>query len=446
MKLGTFIGGIHPNDFKQYTKALPIVEQKASMEVVFPLSQHIGKPAKAIVKAGDKVLRGQMIAEKDGFVSANIFSSVSGTVKIIEPRMTVGGSRAVGIVISNDGKNECVKGFDEPQDYKNLTKDELLKKIDYAGIVGLGGAGFPTSVKLMPKDPDAIEYIIINGAECEPYLTSDYRLMLEKGEQIVEGAKIILSLFKNAKLIIGIEDNKPEAVEKMRKLTSSDDKITIKELKTKYPQGGERTLIYATTGRKIYSEMLPSDVGCIVDNVASTYAVYQAVVMNHPLVDKIISVSGNGINKPCNLLVPLGTYYADIVETAGGLKSETTEIISGGPMMGMAMFDLNVPVSKTASTLLCLEDKTAEKQVHTACINCGKCVEVCPGRIVPKLAYKYAVNNDMDNFVKVNGMECCECGCCSYVCPAKQDMVQAMKTMRQKVMAERRRKKASVNG
>ena len=301
MALFTFSGGVHPDDGKEYAKNSPITEYLPKGDVVLPVGQHIGAPAKPIVQKGDQVLAGQKIAEAGGFVSANIYSSVSGTVKAIEPRVTPAGAKVNAIVIENDGEFKEAEFKAKP--YQDMTRDEVLAAIKDAGIVGLGGAGFPTHVKLAPKDPDAIEYIIVNGAECEPYITGDYRIMMETPEVLVEGLNIVLDLFPKAKGIIAVEDNKKDAIAKVSDCVKGDARISVAELKTKYPQGAERSLIYATTGRAINSSMLPADAGCIVDNVATIVAVKEAVKEGRPLFRRVVTVTGDAVESPKNLLV-----------------------------------------------------------------------------------------------------------------------------------------------
>ena len=304
----------------------------------------------------------------------------------------------------------------------------------------MGGAGFPTHVKLAPKDPSKIEYVLVNGAECEPYLTSDYRRMLDESDKIVDGLRIMLTLFDNAKGYICIEDNKPECIAKLKEMVKDIPRIEVKELLTKYPQGGERTLIYAATGREINSSMLPADVGCVVDNVDTVTAIAQAVLEGRPVMSKIITVTGDGIRNPKNIKVPTGTDMAELVEAAGGLKENTAKVIAGGPMMGFAMYDLHVPCIKTTSACLCLEKDPVSQAQHTACINCGRCVSVCPGHVLPARLATFAEHGDMESFQKFDGMECCECGCCSYICPAKRPLTQSIKSMRKMVLASRKKK------
>ena len=440
MGLATFKGGVHPYEGKELSenKQVQILMPKGDM--VYPMSQHIGAPANPLVKKGDKVLVGQKIGEAGGFISANVICSVSGTVKAIEPRRVANGSMANSVIVENDGEYTTIEGLGADRDPAKLSKQEIRDIVKEAGIVGLGGAGFPTHVKLTPKDENAIEYILVNGAECEPYLTSDYRMMLEEPEKIVGGLKVILQLFDNAKGIIGIENNKPEAIKILKDLVKDEPRIEVCELLTKYPQGGERSLIYATTGRKVNSSMLPADAGCIVDNIDTVIAIYMAVCKTTPLMRRIVTVTGDAIADPVNFNVKIGTAFPELVEAAGGFKTEPEKLIAGGPMMGMALFDLNIPVTKTNSALLCLTRDEVAASPETPCIRCGKCVSVCPSHIVPVLMMKAALKGDCEGFEKLSGMECMECGSCTFVCPAKRPLTQAFKEMRKTVAANRRKK------
>ena len=436
----TFRGGVHPYDGKDLSKEKPVRELLPGKELVYPLSQHIGAPAKPIVTKGDHVQAGQKIAEMGGFVSANIHASVSGTVKEIKKVRNNVGSMMDAIVVENDEKYETVE-FQSVQSLDTLSKEEILERIKEGGVVGMGGAGFPTHVKLAPKEPDKIEYVLVNGAECEPYLTSDYRRMLEQPEWIIGGLKCILKLFDNAKGYICIEDNKPDCIAKMTEMVKDEPKIEVRTLKTKYPQGAERCLIYAVSGREINSSMLPADAGCVVDNIDTVCAVYRAVMAGEPVMDRIVTVTGEAVADPCNFKAKMGTSFADLLEAAGGLKQPAKKIISGGPMMGFAMFDYHVPVVKTSSAMLCMtEDDISEKE-STACINCGRCVNACPARLVPSRLATYSEHGQAELFEKHHGMECVECGCCSFVCPAKRPLTQSMRSMRKMVMANRRKAK-----
>ncbi|WP_124067956.1 electron transport complex subunit RsxC [Clostridium sp. E02] len=439
MGLATFKGGIHPYEGKELSESKSVQVLQPKGEMVFPLSQHIGAPAKPLVAAGDQVLVGQKIGEPGGFISAYVISSVSGSVKTIEPRMVANGSMVPSIIVENDGKYQTVEGFGADRDPKSLSKDEIRNIVKEAGIVGLGGAGFPTHVKLTPKDETKIDTIIVNAAECEPYLTSDYRMMLEESESIVKGLNIMLQLFDNAKGVIGIETNKPEAIKRMTELVKDEPRITVCPLKTKYPQGGERSLIYAVTGRKINSTMLPADAGCIVNNVDTAISIYYAVAKSTPLIRRIITVTGDAIVHPQNYEVRTGTNYRELLEASGGFKTEPEKVISGGPMMGQALFHMDIPVTKTSSALTCLTTDEVAINAPTACIRCGRCVTVCPSRVIPQMMMDAAESSDMDKFLKLDGMECCECGCCTFICPAKRPLTQAFKEMRKAVVASRKK-------
>ena len=421
----TFVGGIHPYDGKDLSKDKPIQDILPKGELVYPLSQHIGAPAKAIVEKGERVLAGQKIAESGGFVSAPVYASVSGTVKAIEPRRVVTGDLIMSIVVENDEMYEDV-GFYPSAPLEKLSREEIIDIIREAGIVGMGGAGFPTHVKLSPRDPQKIEYVIANCAECEPYLTSDYRRMLEEPEKLIGGLKIILKLFDNAQGILAVEDNKPDCISLLRQLTKDEPGISVKALKTKYPQGGERQLIYATTGRKINSTMLPADVGCVVNNVDTIVAVYRAVMEGRPLIERIVTVTGDAVTSPRNFRVRIGMSYQEILDC-------------GGPMMGFGMFDLNVPTTKTSTALLGLSRDDVSAMEPGPCINCGRCVEVCPGRVIPSRLADYAERFDEEAFLENHGMECCECGCCSFVCPAKRPLTQEIKSMRKLQLAKKKK-------
>ena len=438
MALLTFKGGIHPDDGKELAKHKEIVELKPKGDLVYPVSQHIGAPAKPVVEKGDHVLKGQMIAEAGGFVSAPVYASVSGTVKSIAPHLNPTGGTVNSIIVENDGEYEEVE-YPEVKPLEEMTKEEILETIGNAGIVGMGGAGFPTRVKLSPKEPDKIDYVIANCAECEPYITADYRAMLEMPEKLVGGMKIVLKLFDNAKGIFGVEDNKPDCIAKLKELTKDEPRMEVLALKTKYPQGGERQLIYATTGRAINSAMLPADAGCVVDNVATMVSIYQAVAEGKPSMERIVTVSGDAVNEPGNFKVPFGISHAELVEAAGGFKTEPEKLISGGPMMGFAMVSLDVPVTKTSSSILGFTKDEVAKFEPTACINCGRCVQVCPSRIIPSRLADYAKRHDEVSFVAMNGLECVECGSCSYVCPAKRQLKQAIGSMRKTALANRKK-------
>ena len=444
MGLATFRGGVHPFEGKELSMDRAVTVLKpTSGEMVYPLSQHIGAPAKAIVKVGDEVLVGQKIAEAGGFISAVVVSSVSGKVKKIEPRVTAGGAKSISIVIENDGQYTAVEGLGEDRDVTKLSKQEIRDIVREAGIVGLGGAGFPTNVKLTPKDESKIDYIIVNGAECEPYLTCDYRMMIEEPERLIGGLKVMLQLFENAKAVIGVENNKPKAIEKLRALVKDEPKISVEALRTKYPQGGERSLIYAVTGREINSSMLPADAGCVVDNVNTVMAIYDAVCKRTPILERVITITGDAIKEPQNFKVRTGMNYNDIIEAAGGFVGEPKKILSGGPMMGQAMYTTDVPVTKNSSSLTCFLEDEVEKNPESPCIRCGRCGEVCPEFLVPVLMMQTCMAGNSEGYEKLYGMECIECGSCSYICPARRPLTQAFKQMKRRIGEERRQKAAA---
>lgn len=439
MKRKTFKGGAHPYDGKKMSRDCPIEILNPGDTLVYPLSQHIGAMAKPLVKAGDRVLVGQKIAEKGGFISANIHSSVSGTVKAIEKRLVATGGMVDSIIVENDGMyEEAAPIFSGNPD--ELSKDEIIKIIEEAGIVGMGGAGFPTNVKLSPKNADIIDSIIVNGAECEPYLTSDYRRMVEQTDKLVKGLKIVLKIFPDAKGYFGIEDNKPEAIEALLKATENEDRIEVVPLKTKYPQGGERSMIYAVTGRKINSKMLPADVGCIVHNVDTIYAIYNAVYNGKPLIERIVTITGDAVSTPKNFQVRIGTSFRELIDAAGGFTTEPEKIISGGPMMGFSFFNIDVPVVKGSSSLLAFIKDDVSHEEPSACIRCGRCAAACPEHLLPMKLAALAGQNEPEEFKKLGGMECVECGCCSYVCPAKRQVTQSVRSMKELIIASARKK------
>lgn len=435
----TFVGGVHPYGGKELTMDKPIKPVLPKGDLVYPLSQHIGAPAKPVVAVGDSVLTGQMIAEAGGFVSAPIYATVSGKVKAIEPRRLATGGMCQSIIIENDGKYDAVE-MKPGKPYEEMSAQDKIEAVRNAGIVGMGGAGFPTAVKFAPKEPEKIEYVIANCAECEPYLTSDYRRMIEDPEQLIGGLKIAVSIFPNARGILAVEDNKPEAIAKLEELTRDEDKITVKALQTKYPQGGERMIIHACTGRDINSRMLPADVGCIVDNVDTLCAVYRAVMRGEPLMERIVTITGDAITDPCNYRVRIGTNYKELIDAAGGFVKEPAKIISGGPMMGFAVFDLDVPTTKTASAMTCLTEDVVAELAPSACINCSRCVDVCPEHLIPKNLADAVEHNEEEKFLHQYGMECIECGSCSYICPARRQLAQLIKGMRKIQMGKMKKK------
>ena len=438
MTLYTFKGGIHPYDGKDLSRDMPIMELTPGKELVYLLAQHIGAPARACVSKGEHVLVRQKIAEADGLVSAPVHSSVSGTVKAIEKRKNAAGDLVDAVVIENDEKYESVP--DAPAvSLDDLTPEEIRKRIREAGVVGMGGAGFPTHVKLSPKEPEKIEYVLVNGAECEPYLTSDYRCMLEYPDEIVKGLECILKLFDKAEGVICIEDNKPEAITVMERAVREHARMRVAVCKTKYPEGAERCMIDAVTGRKVNSSMLPADVGCIVDNIDTVIAIHDAVLLGRPLIHRIFTISGDAIVDPRNYSVPVGMSYQEIIDRAGGFRSQPEKVISGGPMMGFSLYDLSIPVTKTSGAIVCFKNDVVARSVETPCIKCGRCVRGCPARLLPYKLCDYAEHGDMERFEEAYGLECVECGSCSFSCPAKRPLAANIKAMRNIVLASKRK-------
>lgn len=441
MKLLTFKKGVHPPHGKHLTEKKPIEEYLPKGDLIFPLSQHIGAPCNALVKKGDKVLVGQKIGEATGFVSAPIYSSVSGTVKNVTPMATAMGTKAMSIIIENDNAYEkCSEKLNE-KNYTELSNEEIIAIIQEAGVVGMGGATFPTHVKLNPPKDKEIDSIIVNAAECEPYLTCDHRLMVEEGEKIVQGLKIILKLFPKAKGYIGIENNKPDAISIMSDLVKNESNIEVSSLKTKYPQGAEKQLIYSVTKREVPSGKLPADVGCIVQNVGTIYQVYRSVVLGEPLIERIVTVTGEAIKEPKNLKVKIGTSVRELVEEAcGNLKDNPVKIISGGPMMGMTISTLDIPVTKGTSGILALTKDMAVLPKTANCLRCGKCVEACPMNLVPSKLKNLSQNKELEDFETWHGLDCIECGCCTFICPAKINIVQSIRVAKRTVLANKRKK------
>ena len=439
----TFRGGIHPADRKEYSRDIPFRTYLPKGNLVFPTGQHIGKPASPVVKKGDQVLAGQLIAEADGFVSANIISSCSGKVKAVENRKTIMGTTALSIVIENDGKYMLAEGIGTDADYTKLTKEEILDRVKKAGIVGLGGAGFPTHVKLAPKNASEIRYIIANGAECEPYITCDDQLMRTSSAEIVTGMKVMLRMFPSAEGVILIEKNKPEAIAAMKEAVKGQDRLRVLAVPTKYPQGGERSIIQVVAGIDLKLGMLPADAGCIVDNVATVYAIYRAVCKSEPLMRKAVTVSGDAVKEPCNLIVPIGTSCEELLEAAGGFQEgvECKKILSGGPMMGIAMASLQVPLQKSnnALTFLCGDDVETAWNKMTACLRCGRCNQVCPLGLTPQMMAVAAERKNYERYEKkLYGLECIACGSCTYVCPAKRPLMQLFKHTKAEIMTAKR--------
>lgn len=428
------IGGVHPNDSKlSAQKTIETIELPA--KAIIPLSQHIGAPATPVVEKGDKVKVGQLIAQATGFMSSNIHSPYSGTIEKIDMAKDAWGLPCKSIFINVEG-DEWDENIDRTPDIIrvcNCPKEEIIKKIADAGIVGLGGACFPTQVKLSIKEPAKAEVLIINGVECEPYLTCDHRLMMEHGEEILVGISLIMRAIKVDKAIIGIECNKPDAIEHMRDLATKFFGIEVMPLKMHYPQGGEKQLIDACIGRQVPSGALPIAVGAVVQNVATCFAIYEAVQKNKPLIDRVLTVTGDEVKNPCNLRVRFGTPLQMIIDKAGGLPETDYKIIAGGPMMGRSFSNIDSPTSKRTSGILVMPEKKARRGEVENCIRCGKCTMACPMGLEPYLISVQAEMKMWDELEKNKIMDCIECGCCLFTCPANRPLLDYVRMGKQTV-------------
>lgn len=432
----TFKGGIHPPGHKELTSGKPVQEMAPPEEVVVPLQQHIGAPCRPLVKRGDTVNKGQKIGDTDAFVSAPIHAPISGVVKAVEPRVHPNGCKIQAIVIENDGEERLDPSIAPAGDLESLDGSTIRHLIREAGIVGLGGAAFPTHVKLNPPPDKKIHTLIINGCECEPYLTCDHRLMVEQPEQIVYGIRALLKALGISKAVVGIEENKPDAILAMEKAIASYPNIEVVPLQIKYPQGAEKQLITAITGEEVAVGCLPMDNGILVNNVGTAAAVATVLQTGMPLIERIVTVSGEGVKDPQNLLVRIGTTFSDVIETAHGFNGKPKKVIMGGPMTGMTQFDLSVPVIKGTSGILVFDRlKTATKP--EACIRCGRCVEACPVFLLPVSIVQYVDGDQLDAAVEWGLLNCIECGSCSYVCPANRFLVQSIKLGKEEVRAKR---------
>ena len=430
------IGGVHPQDNKQYSAHQPITECPLPKQAIIPLVQHIGAPAQAAVEVGKKVKVGDLLAKAGGFVSANIASPVSGTVSKIDQATDAWGAPMQVIVIDVEG-DEWAETIDRTPELKTectLEPKEIVDKIAAAGIVGLGGACFPTHVKLLPPPGKTAEVLIINGVECEPYLTCDHQLMLEHGEEIVVGIRILMRALNVSRAIIGIENNKKDAIQHMQELVKDVDGVEVKALMLKYPQGGEKQLIDACIGRQVPSGALPIEVGAVVDNVATVYAVYEAVQKNKPLVSRVMTVTGKDVQHPGNYSVRFGTPIDEVIALAGGVPEGTGKIIGGGPMMGRAMDHTEgMPANKRLSGLLFLDEKESVRAEEENCIRCGKCVQACPMGLEPYLLQRLSQLEMWDECEKHDVMDCIDCGCCVYTCPAHRRLLDGIRPAKAKV-------------
>jgi Na+-translocating ferredoxin:NAD+ oxidoreductase subunit C len=439
LKPVTFKGGVHPCDGKQRTQGMAVVPVAPPEKAVIPLAQHIGAPAKPCVAVGDEVLLGQIIAEPGGFVSAKVHASVSGKVAAIEPRPSASGVNGMCIVIENDGEDRPVD-MQGIADWQSAEADTLKQKIAEAGIVGMGGATFPTHVKLSPPKDKPVDAVILNGAECEPMLTADHRLMLERPADVVEGLQIVMKILGASKGLIGIEQNKPDAISAVEKAVKGTD-IQVVPMVVKYPQGAEKQLIDACLSRKIPSGGLPMDVGAVVQNVGTAAAIADAVVRGRPLIERIVTVSGSAVREGGNFKARLGTPVSSLIEAAGGVSGRIGKLLAGGPMMGFTLHNDQVPVTKGTSGILLLADKDIRKKAPDPCIRCGRCIRACPMRIAPTDIAAYAGAGMVEEAERADALDCIECGTCAYGCPSRIPLVQEIRRGKALIHAAKRKKK-----
>lgn len=432
----TFKGGIHPSGNKNYTEKKPLVEVNPPELLYFPLNQHIGAPLNPIVSVGDTVLRMQKIADSESFMSAPLHASVSGKVKDIGLYLNHSNVKVPTIVIENDGEDRLADPI-HTKSPDSLTPDEMKKIIREAGIVGMGGAGFPTHVKLSPPQDKKITHLIINGAECEPYLTSDRRVMLEMTDDVLGGLKYLMRMLSLTECFVGIEDNAKDAILALRAKAKEVSGIHILELKQKYPQGSEKQIINAITGKEVPMGALPMDVGCIVINIGTVAEICRAIEKGISLHRRIVTVSGDAIKEPGNFYARVGTPFKTLTDAAGGFSQNPEKIIMGGPMMGIAGVSLDIPVVKGTSGILAFSEKYAHVSKESACIRCGRCVAACPMRLMPTTLDMYSRKGDTETLMKYNVMNCIECGSCTYVCPAKRYLVQSIRRGKQMINAKR---------
>lgn len=440
LKSATFPGGVHPPDSKQATREKQVKPLELPSTVILPLQQHIGAPVECVVAKGDEVKVGDVLARAGGFVSVPLHATVSGKVKDVGSYMHPAGLAMEAVVIESDGEDAWADGVLTERNWRDLEVDELKKLIQDAGIVGLGGAGFPTHVKLSPPADKKIDTFLINGAECEPFLNADYRQMLERAEDLIEGIKILIKILGCKRTMVAVEDNKPEALEKLDSLLAAEDGIEVAPLKTKYPQGGEKQIVEALTGRHVPSGGLPMDVGCVIQNVSTILSVFDAVTRGRPLIDKVVTIAGAASN-PGNYLVRVGTPVEDVLtQVEGEIPENLGKVIMGGPMMGLSLPSLDVPVLKGTNGLVLMEHPVPVA-LHEPCIRCGRCVDACPVRLVPCDLALFAENERYDKCREYSVTDCIECGSCSYTCPAGRNLVQLIRFGKYTVMNEDRAQK-----
>ena len=432
----SFRGGVHPHDQKKFTAHKAVEKCPVPDRVIIPVQQHIGAPSKPIVEKGDIVAIGDPLSEANGFVSIPVHASISGTVKSVAKFSHPLGQSLLAVEIEGDGEERWRNDIAFDENYMELDIDEMRKRIQNAGIAGMGGATFPTHVKISPPADKPIDTLIINGVECEPYLTSDHRLMLEEPEKIIAGMKILAKILNVKNVYIGIENNKKDAIRLFRKL--ADGFKTI-DLHVKYPQGAEKQLIKAIVSREVPSGGLPMDVGCVVQNVGTAAAVFDAVAWKKPLIERIVTVTGKGIKEPKNLLVRIGTTYDVLFNVCGGVDEKLGKLIMGGPMMGLAQASLDLPVMKGTSGLLLFTEKEGERKKENTCISCARCVDACPMNLLPKMLVAFVQNNRFDDAEAYNILDCIECGSCSFLCPAQINLVHWIRYGKNEVIKKRKK-------
>jgi electron transport complex protein RnfC len=444
MKLMTFPGGIHPPDKKIKTSQKKIEVAPIPHVAICPMSQHIGAPCEPLVKVGDIVKTGQVIGQSKSFVSASVHAPISGTVKAVGMAPHPLGKPLPAITIESDGEDIWDGSIKEDVNYHKLEPKEILERIRNAGIVGMGGAAFPTVVKLSPPKGKRIDTVIINGVECEPYLTADHRVMLEEPEKIVAGLKLIMKVLNVGRAFVGIEANKPDAIETMFNAATNEPQIKVQALQLKYPQGAEKQLIKAILGREVPPPPgLPMDVGVVVQNAGTCLAIYEAVKENKPLMERVMTINGSGVKEPKNLKVRLGTSFFDVITHCGGINGSLGKVIMGGPMMGIAQHSLDIPVIKGTSGILLLSREDAKKFYSKACIRCGLCVRACPMNLMPNLLGIYCEKGRWEEAEEHNIFDCMECGSCSYICPARRQMVHLIKLGKQEILNTRKKAEAA---
>jgi len=438
MSSKTFHGGVHPKEYKELTEHLAFEIFPQPEQIVLPLSQHLGKEAKALVKKGDDVKAGQMIAQAEGFVSAPVHSSVAGKVMSVGKEQTSSGFPKDSIIIKRNGTIESESLTNEFRlstlNPEQISPDEIRERVALAGIVGQGGAAFPTSVKLSPPKDKVIDVVILNGCECEPYLTRDYRFMMERPDDLISGLKLIMKALGVKRGVIGIENNKPEAIELLTNKIKYEHGLEVVSLKTKYPQGAEKMLIKAVTGKEVPPGKLPMDVGSVIQNIGTAIAIHDAIVKGEVLITAALTVSGKGIKNPKNLIVPVGTTIQTVIDYCGGVTDDSVKIVVGGPMMGVAQFDLHAPVMKATSGILVLTKDEVAENPETPCLRCGQCVGACPLNLMPTKLTRYSQLNRFDDAEGAGITVCMECGTCSYTCPANIPLVQWIRLGKQKVL------------